>query len=134
MKSRMRKFTVCQSTAIGSMPRDFMMSIRSPVAYAGVNASGIVPKLSALRILTLPKDATWLGLRVDAAEQQDRHDQRVDGDRFGERDADDHVQQDHAGRVWVSAHGLHGLASQDADSDARSDRSEPDCQARGQRG
>ncbi len=63
------------------------------------------------------------GCGSDELEEDEDHE-ADEGERLGERDAEEHGRLDLAGRLGLAGHGLHGLADEVADADAGADGGE----------
>src|ERR1700716_2725174 len=63
-------------------------------------------------------------------DEDERDDQRVDGDGFGKAETNQQRHQDRADDLRIAADGLHGLANAVTDADARADRPKTDGQGR----
>src|SRR5438132_11561203 len=65
----------------------------------------------------VPAIASILRRRLDLPDEDERNDQRVNGDSFGEAEADQQRHQDRHDDLGITADGLHGLANAITDPD-----------------
>jgi hypothetical protein len=70
--------------------------------------------------------AAAAGRLPDPALKEEHRDERVDRERFGKAEADDHGDLELRQNLRLAAHRLQGTLAQEADSDARPDGREAD--------